>query len=272
MEDGDEPYSPGGSDTENNNFAATPEQTVVTQQPPFPIVPATAVTEETSSNQLDQDEIQRKMDELTRQIEAQKMEIAGMLQTDVVHLDEPYSPTSLLGSAAASASTKRSIPALAEISIPSNLQEILNSINKVSVQETASNDAPTLVISDSDEEYTPTASTGIPYESSSAGYIPSKKLLGNEALSSAPAHLYSQTLNVQEQGNLITTQKEPSKLAQLTDEELLSMVPDDIRMESIPLPKRSSNTDAGGIPSVAKKTKYHLYDPPPPGLEEEYVP
>lgn len=265
LEDGDEPYSPGGSDEDTNVFL-TSQPNVSNQHSNTPA--------ETSANVLDQDDIQRKMDELTRQIEAQKMEIAGMLQTDAVHLDEPYSPTSLLGTATTS-TKKSSIPTLAEISIPSNLQEILNSINKVSTHDLTSIDTGTTthIVSDSDdEEYTPTTATGISYKSAAADYIPSKTLLSSSGSSAGVSHLFSHTQDSkqQKQDSFSGKSAEPSKLAQLTDEELLSMVPDDVRMDSIPLPKRSIDMDEKS--AAAKKSKYQLYDPPPPGLEDEYVP
>lgn len=206
--------------------------------------------------QLEQDEIQRKMDELNRQIEAQKMEIAGltisidtgMLDTDVVPVDEPYSPTSSMSTTNNASAT---IPVLANISIPSNLQEILNSIKQVSSlpttdQTTTSKSA----IVDDDEEYTPT-----PMDSEynpSAGYIPMTTL--------NLQHFQSPSIDTMQ-----STSKEPSKLARLTEEELLSMVPDDIELPPVASFKKQSHE------SAPRMSNYDTYEPPPPG-EEEYVP
>lgn len=229
MTDGDEPYSPGGSDDE------IPFQSSKTIPTP------SSVQTPSLYAQLEQDEIQRKMDELNRQIEAQKMEIAGMLDSDPI--DEPYSPTSSMSTTA-----KPSVPsALANISIPSNLQEILNSIKQVST--TPSTDqiivSKTTTSSIDDEEYNPVPMDA---EYSPADYIPMK------------------TLNMKHfQTPIQSTSKEPSKLAQLTEEELLSMVPDDIDLPPVTSFKKQSNE------SATKMSHYDILEPPPPG-EEEYVP
>ncbi|KAJ6642478.1 Death-inducer obliterator 1 [Pseudolycoriella hygida] len=237
MEDGDEPYSPGGSDDE------IPFQNTKT-------IPTSSIQTSCLYAQMEQDEIQRKMDELNRQIEAQKMEIAGMLHSDVV-VDEPYSPTSSM-----STTSKPAIPALANISIPSNLQEILNSINKVTSLPTAgtslstTSTASTLLI---DEEYTPTT-MDMGYNSS-AGYIP-MKTTNRKSFQSASTDMMQ------------STSKEPSKLAQLTEEELLSMVPDDIELAPVApvAPFRKQSNDP-----TTRMPNYNIFEPPPPG-EEEYIP
>lgn len=227
--DGDEPYSPGGSDDEI----------------PFPnskSLPTTSIQTSSLYAQMEQEEMQRKMDELNRQIEAQKMEIAGMLHSDVVNVDEPYSPTSSM-----SLSKKpTAIPALANISIPSNLQEILNSINKRPTTD------PSMISKSAlnDEEYTP-----IPMDSDynlSADYIPTK--------TSSLKHFQSSSIDTMQ-----STSKEPSKLAQLTEEELLSMVPDDIELPPVTSFKKQSNE------SASRMTNFDIFEPPPPG-EEEYLP
>lgn len=199
---------------------------------------------------MEQDEIQRKMDELNRQIEAQKMEIDGLLHSDVVQVDEPYSPTSSMST------TKKPATILANISIPSNLQEILNSIKQVSSLPTADQNitsksaAATTSIMNEDEEYTPTQLDS--EYSPSADYIPMKT-----------SHLKHYQATAMD--SMQSTSKEPSKLAQLTEEELLSMVPDDIELPPVTSFKKQSNE------SAQRMSNYDIYEPPPPG-EEEYVP
>lgn len=122
----------------------------------------------------------QQLEELNRQIEAEKKEIAMHLQT--VDTDEPYSPTSSVSSP---------INTLSNISIPANLVDILKnvaSLGPTSNQYSAGCD-----------EYVPVATA-----SSSISYAP--------------------TLSLQP----VPVSSEPSKLAQLTDEELLRLVPDEI--------------------------------------------
>ena len=194
MEDGDEPYSPGGSDEE------LPYTSIISK----PSLPPATVTQ----TKTEQDEIQRKMDELNRQIEAQEMEIA-ILNTKITVGDGP-------GESSSGTTSSTSIaPGLANISIPSNLVEILKSIKNSSNPADVGMDGSTAMASTSsydlvdEEEYTPTAPSSLSFPLDS-GYVPT-------------------TLIPQTQG--------PSKLAQLTDEELLRMVPDDL-IEPPP-PKKS---------------------------------
>ena len=197
------------------------------------------------------------MDELNRQIEARKLEIA-LLDSDTVN-DEPYSPTSNLSNAAPP-------PTLADISIPSNLQEILNSIKNASASTgtfpstsessnnlmLSNNSTAIPLISDggfgSDDEYTPTSVVPVAYNSA-ADYIPSSMYAGKTATPPPPP---PPALTEK------SAKSSTSKLAQLTDEELMSMVPDDAKLD---LNLRRSDS------------KYkNIIEPPPPGLEEEYIP
>lgn len=131
---------------------------------------------------------------------------------------------------------------LEKIWIPSNLQEILNSINKSGTHRQT---GPNLPIDD-DEEYTPSPVMQMSY-SPSADYIPSR------TLSYLPPPPLPPTLI---DGPVTVEPKGTSKLAHMTEAELLSMVPDDM-----------------DLPPPPKKTKYVVPEPLPPGIEdEEYVP
>lgn len=216
-------------------------------------MPTTALQTSSLYAQLEQDEIQRKMDELNRQIEAQKMEIAGMLDPEVATVDEPYSPTSSMSTN----NKPAAIPTLANISIPSNLQEILNSIKQVSslpmpdqIMNSAKSATTATLAIDDDEEYTPTHMDS--EYNPSADYIPMK----TSNLKHFPMSSYDTTMQ--------STSKEPSKLAQLTEEELLSMVPDDIELPPVTSFKKQTNEPA------TRMSNYDIFEPPPPG--EEYVP
>lgn len=179
------------------------------------------------------------------------MEIA-MLDSEVVNVDEPYSPSSSLPANAAPSK----IPALANISIPSNLQEILNSIKQVStlpstdsiVPKSAATTTPAIAAND-DDEYNPIPTDA---EYNPSDYVPMKTLHST--------HFQSTSIDTMQ-----STSKEPSKLAQLTDEELLSMVPDDIDLPPVSSLKKQTNE------SVTRMSNYAMFEPPPPG-EEEYIP
>lgn len=136
----------------------------------------------------------QQLEELNRQIEAEKKEIAMHLQT--VDIDEPYSPSSVsppMGGTNIS-------DVVSNISIPANLADILKNVasfgsasTQLSMHQYGAN-----LMDTSDTEYVPVAPA-----SSSINYAPAS----------------SQQIDVSSQ---------PSKLAQLTDEELLRLVPDEI--------------------------------------------
>lgn len=131
-----------------------------------------------------------------------------------------------------------------------------------------------IISQEPDEEYTPIATTNY---SATHDYIPSKSLNTNTLL--FPKYdidervLITDTILQQQQINL---KKSPSKLAQLSEAELLSMVPDDIILENVGN-KHKSNSLEYDEASSSKKSKWNNFElesePPPPGLEEEeYVP
>lgn len=246
IDDGDEPYSPGGG-SDNDDLDNNTNLQIINQ--PSVVISAGLSVQSDSTNisttpeSLENEEIQRKMEEITRQIEAEKREIADMRQITPGHLDEPYSPTSMLGQDTGE-QHQQQITKLENISIPSNLQDILNSINKV---------IPTQTITDPDE-YIPLAigsmaSLASYQPASNCDYIPSK-MVGPSTSILSP--VMSSPMDV----DMRVHQTAPSKLAQLTEEELLSMVPDDVQLP----------------PIAPKRTMYKFTEPLPPGLEDEYVP
>lgn len=70
----------------------------------------------------------------------------------------------------------------------------------------------------------------------------------------------------------------PSKLAQLSDAELMSMVPDDIVLEDLNKKSMEQSMDVddgdGDKEKIddSKNIKWDNAEPPPPGLEDEYEP
>lgn len=130
-----------------------------------------------------------------------------------------------------------------------------------------------IISQEPDEEYTPIAVTTS--YSATHDYIPSKSLNTNTLL--FPKYdidervLITDTILQQQQINL---KKSPSKLAQLSEAELLSMVPDDIILENVGSKHKTNSLDEA---SSSKKSKWNNFEletePPPPGLEDdEYVP
>lgn len=200
---------------------------------------------------VDQDIIKREMEELNRQIEAEKMEIALLHTADI---DEPYSPSNSVSPPMGDAQNSSNIPALANISIPADLADILKSI-----KSTTSTSA---VASLSTASYEPNALIA----GSSAHVIPNYTTIGshigNEYMSSSTAYTDAIGITTTEYTSSSSMQCEPSKLAQLTDEELLRLVPDD------------SLLDFGVVSAPSsKKSKYDL-EPAPPGIDDddEYCP
>lgn len=183
--------------------------------------------------------------------------------------DEPYSPSRPV------TPQNPPIPALANIVIPSNLQDILASIKNVptvaSVKEDIFPSASTIsphtssiplppqppVISlsvSNDEEYSPSPTAGSSIYS--AVYEPGKTSIQKDSQLSSISSTHS------------------SKLAKLSEAELLSMVPDDVILSS-PSSKATdvSNIDPQNITTHSvNKNVLEDVEPPPPGLEDEYMP
>ncbi|XP_054731524.1 uncharacterized protein LOC129240074 isoform X1 [Anastrepha obliqua] len=193
-DDADEPYSPGGSSEDD-----------------------TPITSKMAARS-DDDDLKRKMEELNRQIAAQEKEIAGLLNVE--------------STCFATTSSSKTSAVLANISIPSNLSQILASIkgkpeagqmqfSTTSIKSQSSvTHATTKTRSNSveDEEYNPEL---VSFEKSTK-----------------------------------PTAKSTSRLAQLSEAELLSMVPDDM-IDTPPAQK--------SLPSCTE-IKTHFEEPPPPGV------
>uniref|UniRef100_A0A336M0L1 CSON009592 protein n=1 Tax=Culicoides sonorensis TaxID=179676 RepID=A0A336M0L1_CULSO len=128
----DEPYSPGDSDENDvsSSIAITTSSTIVTVK-----------------KGIIGDEENAKLDEINREIQARKMEIAGMLNVDPDSLDEPYSPSRPV-SPPKTTQQPSILPGLDKIAIPSNLSEILASIKSSGQSENLN------------EEYDPTTTVG----------------------------------------------------------------------------------------------------------------
>lgn len=178
----------------------------------------------------------------------------------IVLQEEPYSPSRPVSP------SNPPLPTLANIVIPSNLQDILASIKNVptaaSVKEeifpsgsnSTHNEYPapsqppiiSSITTSNDEEYNPISTSGTMY---SAFYEPGKSLALDDSQSSNPST--------------------HSKLAQLSDAELMSMVPDDALIFP---PESVKNRNIETTVNTTNKGTLDEIEPPPPGLEDEYMP
>lgn len=237
-DDDDEPYSPGGASDDSDQFAD---------------VTAIVDTKRRGSTAAvvdpEAERIRLEMEEINRKIAEEKNEIVGILSSAELKADEIKSTLT---------------PSLiTDISIPSNLSEILASINKstapVEPAKTTSKPA------EDEEEYVPTAPSL--YSSYKSGYSYGK---------STPATPIPVLVSNAEPGGT------SSKLSKLSDAELLSMVPDDSYLQ--PAAATSSKASRPIVdedvveldsddsdPPPQKKSKWSAADPsepPPPGLED----
>ncbi|EDW67985.1 death-inducer obliterator 1 [Drosophila virilis] len=168
IDDPNAPYSPGGSSDDNDDLP--------------------------TSAPGNKNDLERKVNEINRQIAAQRMEIAGLLNVEPSILDKPSSSSKMLAS----------------ISIPPNLTKILASLKEKSESQTRPK-------SSEDEEYNPEDAI----TSNSSYGMATKSAVG--------------------------ATKAKSRLAQLSEAELLSMVPDNM----VDLTPTNSATND---------------EPPPPGV------
>lgn len=197
--DDDEPYSPGGSDDDDlslntipNSYLSSTSTSTTTNPIPNLEYPKSLTMCGSILSSFDK----QQLEELNRQIELEKKEIAMHLQT--VDIDEPYSPTSSVSPPI----NPNLSDVVSNISIPANLADILK--NCASFGST-SNQIPgmhyTNMMDNSENEYVPSAPV-----TTTINYAPT------------PSQLIQS----------MSASSQPSKLAQLTDEELLRLVPDEI--------------------------------------------
>lgn len=205
--DDDEPYSPGGSDDDDLSLNTIPTSYLTSStvkpvpdytKPDYTKPDYTKPALAPAMSKFDQE----KLEELNRQIELEKKQIANLQTVDI---DEPYSPTS---SVSPPINTNLS-DVVSNISIPANLADILKNVAQfgpTSSQMPMNQYSTGGLIDTSDNEYVPA-----PSASSSMSYAPTPQLIPASIAAAAAA-----------------AASQPSKLAQLTDEELLRLVPDEI--------------------------------------------
>lgn len=233
-DDDDEPYSPGGGSDDSDQFA---DVTAIVE---------TKGRRSGAAVDPEAERIRLEMEEINRKIAEEKNEIVGILSSAELKADEIKSTLT---------------PSLiTDISIPSNLSEILASINKT-IAPTEPPKSTTAKPADDEEEYVPTAPSL--YSGYKSGYS-----YGKSAAASIPV--------------LVSNTAEPStsKLSKLSDAQLLSMVPDDSYLQPATASKTSKITEDDVVeldsddsvpPPPQKKSKWvddGTSEPPPPGLED----
>lgn len=246
-DDDDEPYSPGGVSDDSDNFAD---------------VTAIVETKSKQPSTLDHESerIRLEMEEINRKIAEEKNEIVGIISKAELKEDEIKStlPPSLI----------------TDISIPSNLSEILASIkgvppgaetSKTNVEKESAvvSEATPVPVEEDEEEYVPTAPSIYTVYKSGYGYGVGKPPPPG---SSKTAGTIPMLFSKHPAGSSGT-----SKLAKLSEEELLSMVPDDSYLQPAPKKRVETVVDLDSDDSVPplKKSKWNANEPPPPGLEDE---
>lgn len=254
-DDDDEPYSPGGASDDSDNFA---DVTAIVETKP-------GSTQDTSKSvramESESERIRLEMEEINRKIAEEKNEIVGIISKAELREDDIKStlPPSLI----------------TDIAIPSNLSEILASIKGVPLAVEKSKALPRVVDEDSastsvpmeedDEEYVPTAPAN--YSSYKSGYS-----YGTAGTSNLVVLANDQS---QVSGKTSST---TSKLSTLSEEELLSMVPDDSYLQPVPKTGKTVPDDAMDIDSDTdssaplKQSKWKSNEPPPPGMEDDNEP
>lgn len=240
IDDDDEPYSPGGASDDSDQFADV--TAIVETKGRRASLAGTALDPDSERFRLEMEEINRKIAE-------EKSEIVGIISSGELKADEIKSTLT---------------PSLiTDISIPSNLSEILASINK-SVPgvplDTPKAPEKTVVAADDEDEYVPTATSSL-YSAYKPGYSYGKAAAPIPVLVSNPP-----------------PEASTSKLSQLSEAELLSMVPDDSYLQPSASGTKSRvvdevvelDSDDSDPPPQAKKSKFDgTSEPPPPGLEDE---
>lgn len=108
-------------------------------------------------------------------------------------------------------------------------------------------------VDDDTDEYVPTATTTSSSYRASAPTYPN--FMSNPPQIPMPTALLNSLLDVDERMFVAPSTSGESKLAKMSEDELLKMIPDEEKIE----------------PEVsAKKTKWDIQCPPPPGLEDDF--
>lgn len=225
----DEPYEPFDDDDEPldlpSRFSAPSTSSMIP-----PTIATTTLNKNNSS-----DDLESQVEHLNRQIEQRQIEIQKLAQQKVMELDE-----------------EQASRIYEQISVPHNLSEILSTI-----KASSENPKPMEIDDDDDDdlEYVPIATTqsNIEYRAtttSTYGSINNTPIVNSMMDIDERVNLFRAQEMPELQPLPIIQQQQPSRLASMSDAELMKLVPDDA-FEAPPAPIISGN----------------LNDPPIPGLE-----
>ena len=167
-------------------------------------------------------DLESEMEIVNRQIEQHQMEIQSLAQQKAIELNE-----------------EQATRIYENINVPHNLLEILSTINKN--QETKS-----MEIDDDDDEYVPTPMGNVEYRSTTSYSSVSQPPIANSMMDIDERIALFQ--GQQGMGNL-PIDDQPSRLASMTDADLMKLVPDDA-FEPPPAPIISGEKNEPLIPGL----------------------
>ncbi|KAG5896281.1 hypothetical protein JTB14_033575 [Gonioctena quinquepunctata] len=258
LDEGDEPYSPEDSDLEappshSEPSSNVPDSSVVESTLPPPVFPTVqSVSGGLPSSTL---EIQRQMEELNKKIEMQKSEISNMTQNIV------------------SASSEIGTSALASIALPSNIQQILDSIK--TIRDTTDSSSPVPKESSPIDLTIPLMipkSFSRPLSGSSS--LPQSKPILDIPSDTIPLNLpVKPKIKPSSVNSPLLEERGASVLGSLSEEELikkaaemLGEVEDQVRHK-----KRTDKSVVVGSPPQKRSKVDDVTLPPVPGLEDQLL-
>lgn len=166
-------------------------------------------------------DIENEMEKITREIEQRQMEIQSLAKQKAMELN-----------------VEQATRIFENISVPHNLSEILSTISKSEAK-------PMELDNDDDDEYVPTASMSSMEYNASASY---------SAMSQAAPPIVNSMMDIDErialfQAPTMIEDAQPSRLANMTDADLMKLVPDDA-FEAPPPPNISGEQNQLAIPGL----------------------
>lgn len=159
------------------------------------------------------------MEIVNREIEQRQMEIQTLAQRKVMELNE-----------------EQATRIYENINVPHNLSEILSTINKVQASE-----MKPMEVDDDDEEYVPSAVSGMEYRAASSYSAVAQPPIVNSMMD------IDERIALFQRPDPVVDQ--PSRLASMTDADLMKLVPDDA-FEAPPAPIISGENSQPSIPGL----------------------
>ncbi|XP_057670798.1 uncharacterized protein LOC130902588 isoform X2 [Diorhabda carinulata] len=263
-DEGDEPYSPGDS-SGSDVVASTPPLKLSSGRElsptHYPEIPG--LTMGFPSSSLD---VQRQIEELNLKIEKQKSEITSMTKNIVSAGITQNIVSANISPNIAAASSEIGTSALANIALPTNLQQILDSIKSIGdttespsmPKDTAQTDL-TIPLMIPKSFSRPLSNSSTPIQN------PLQKSMINTPSDTIPLKLPSKPLIKPSSVNSPLLDDKPSVLSSLSEEELIKKAAEMLG-ETEGTKRRDTSTP---LTSLNKRLKTEVCLPPVPGLEDE---